>query len=75
MLAGRPLWVREGLAQVFAGEAVDVPPPAGACPDDEEMRGAAGADQMREVYARAGSLRRARAGGGTVVAWRREVTA
>jgi stage II sporulation protein D len=52
-LSDRPLWAREGLAQVFAGEATPRAAVSAVCPDDAAMRGAASADQMRDAYARA----------------------
>jgi len=61
-LAGRPLWVREGLAVYLAGEwraARDLPgrgatPPAGACPGDDALRAAASAEAGRRAYDAAG---------------------
>jgi hypothetical protein len=55
-LAGRPLWVREGLAVVIAGELAPSAPgsaPA-ACPTDEAMRAAGSADAWRAAYQAAG---------------------
>ena len=58
-LAGRPLWVREGVAMHFAGER----PPASLmdgdvprrvrCPSDDELSRAVSAAAAREAYARA----------------------
>ncbi|MEW5981435.1 MAG: SpoIID/LytB domain-containing protein [Acidobacteriota bacterium] len=53
VLRDRPLWVREGLAQVIAGEA----PPAtkgsgaGACPGEDELRAPRSPDAWRDAYA------------------------
>jgi hypothetical protein len=55
-LKARPLWVREGLAQVMAGEAPSAPPKAGAeaaCPTEAELRDATSADAWRTAYLRA----------------------
>jgi len=50
-LSGRPLWVREGLALVIAGEHTPSAAGAGAaCPSDEELRSAASADVWRRAY-------------------------
>lgn len=54
-LRNRPLWVREGLAQVMAGQtpptvtAGDVAP----CPSDRELRSMTSAEAWRDAYARA----------------------
>jgi stage II sporulation protein D len=53
-LEERPLWVREGAALYFAGEATAEPPPA-SCPSDEEFLAAASAESMAGLYARAGA--------------------
>jgi hypothetical protein len=60
-LAGRPLWVREGLAMVMAGEAsLSTDPSAGAvepgrrCPTDREMRAPRSAEAWRAAYEAAG---------------------
>jgi stage II sporulation protein D len=66
-LAGRPLWVKEGLAVHLAGET----PPAAAkraCPPDEALRAAESADGRRRAYDAAGAcVARALAAG---VRWR-----
>jgi SpoIID/LytB domain protein len=56
VLRDRPLWVREGLALVTAGE---IPVAAGErrappCPSDAELRSVADARSWREAYAAAG---------------------
>jgi hypothetical protein len=50
-LAGRPLWVREGLALVIAGEHQALPTDARAvCPSDDELRSPASPDAWRRAY-------------------------
>lgn len=54
-LADRPLWVREGLAIVMAGEAV--PGSGGAsssCPTDAELRGTSSPEAWKAAYQAAG---------------------
>ncbi len=53
-LAGRPLWAREGLAQVMAGESPSGPITDGPCPADADLRDAASPDAWRLAYAAAG---------------------
>lgn len=56
VLAGGPLWVREGLAQVMAGEAPELPAQAGrqaSCPSDTELRDARAPEAWRDAYTRA----------------------
>ena len=53
-LEGRALWVREGAALYFAGEA-EAESSNAACPSDDEFRTAASAEAMRDLYARAGA--------------------
>ena len=63
VLAGRPLWVREGLAVYLAGEApqTDGRPGGGAaagtpaCPPDEALRSPGSADALRRAYDAAGA--------------------
>jgi len=52
-LQGRPLWVREGAAMFFAGEAAGSA--VATCPSDQDILTAASAEAMHEVYARAAS--------------------
>ena len=54
-LAGRPVWVREGLALYFSGATDAAPPPAGhpTCPGDAELLRAVSAGAQREAYSRA----------------------
>jgi len=55
-LEGRPLWVREGLAQVLAGE-VGRPAPARSasmpCPSDDDLRRGTSPPAWRDAYAAA----------------------
>ena len=71
VLADRPLWVREGLAQTMAGEGADAEPsprPARPCPSDADLRNPASADAWRAAYdAAAACVTRALGAG---VAWR-----
>ena len=61
VLAGRPLWVREGAAMYFAGERAvtqDMPRPSDpnrrlTCPTDAELRHPASRDAMGAAYVRA----------------------
>jgi hypothetical protein len=53
-LEGRALWVREGAALYFAGEAEAASSHA-ACPSDDEFRAVSSAEAMKNVYARAGA--------------------
>jgi hypothetical protein len=61
-LKGRPLWIREGLAVVMAGEVSSPARPAGdragapdlACPSDEVLRASRSADAWRRAYDSAG---------------------
>ncbi len=63
VLAGRPLWVREGLAVHLAAEAphTDGRPAGGAaagtpaCPSDEALRSPGSADALRRAYDAAGA--------------------
>ena len=63
MLAGRPLWVKEGLAVYLAGETPRIAgrpgdgTPAGtpACPPDEALRSPGSADALRRAYDAAGA--------------------
>ena len=50
-LEGRALWVREGAALYFTGQAKAEP--TAACPSDDEFRTAASVEAMKDVYARA----------------------
>jgi SpoIID/LytB domain protein len=54
-LSGAPLWAREGLAVVLAGEVSSSAAGAadGPCPDDAAMARPGSAEAMREQYARA----------------------
>jgi hypothetical protein len=54
-VAGRPVWVREGLALYFssAGGAAPVPDGRPACPSDAELLRAVSAGALREAYSRA----------------------
>ena len=62
LLSGRPLWVREGLAVVLAGEVTTQPTGRGesrgtdgsACPPDAELRAPVSADAGRRAYQAAG---------------------
>jgi SpoIID/LytB domain protein len=62
-LAGRPLWVREGLAVYLARERPAAATPggartkarAGACPSDDELRAPASAEAWRRAYEAAGA--------------------
>jgi len=51
-LQGRPLWVREGAASYFAGEATSVEGPL-VCPADQELTRPVSPGALRNVYARA----------------------
>jgi hypothetical protein len=54
-LADRPLWVREGLAVVIAGELSPAPDARPApCPSDEQLRSAQSAQAWRAAYQAAG---------------------
>jgi SpoIID/LytB domain protein len=61
-LSGRPLWVREGLAMVLAGELTGQTTGRGeprghdgsACPPDADLRSPASADAWRRAYQAAG---------------------
>jgi hypothetical protein len=61
-LSGRPLWVREGLAAVLAGELTGQTTGRGeprghdgsACPPDADLRSPASADAWRRAYQAAG---------------------
>jgi SpoIID/LytB domain protein len=74
-LAGRPMWVREGLAAYFAGESHPVPSANGAgrsarnsCPEDREFSVNAGEAGAGDAYRRAAAcVERALARGQT---WR-----
>ncbi len=53
-LASRPLWVREGLAAVMAGDELPAASAAvPACPSDAELRASGDPDAWRDAYARA----------------------
>jgi SpoIID/LytB domain protein len=52
-LEGRALWVREGAAVYFTGQAKE--DPTAACPSDDEFQTAASLEAMKDVYARAGA--------------------
>ncbi len=62
VLSGRPLWVREGLAVVLAGELTAQPTGRGeprdhygsACPPDADLRSPTSADAWRRAYEAAG---------------------
>jgi len=53
VVGGRPAWVREGLAAVFAGEAYGAMPPGTACPSDEEFGRPPDEAATYDAYARA----------------------
>jgi hypothetical protein len=55
VLAGRPLWVREGAAMHFAepDAPIDGRPPRVECPADAELQRPVSAGAQREAYARA----------------------
>jgi stage II sporulation protein D len=52
VLAGRPLWVREGAAAYFSGE-MPAPGVSTTCPTDDEFQRAGSADDLRAIYRRA----------------------
>lgn len=52
-LAGRPLWVAEGVASYFAGESGEARSISGTCPTDREMTRPTSADGLRSAYQRA----------------------
>ncbi len=59
-LAGRPMWVREGLAAYLAGETASTAGPAGpggtaasSCPADKEFAQGSTPDKLGDAYARA----------------------
>jgi stage II sporulation protein D len=55
-LEGRPLWVREGLALVTAGEHLPSAADARAvCPSDDELRAASSSEAWRRAYEAAAS--------------------
>jgi len=62
VLSGRPLWVREGLAVVLAGQVTSQPTGRGesrgtdgaACPQDADLRSPTSADAWRRAYQAAG---------------------
>ncbi len=75
VLAGRPLWVREGLAGVMAGEFASPGAASRAgdrlhrpCPSDREFREAASPDAWKSAYGRAASCVAAAIGRGS--SWR-----
>ena len=49
-VAGRPTWVREGLADYFAEPARGAAPPAAACPDDESFAAARTPGALADLY-------------------------
>lgn len=51
-LAGRPLWVREGVADYFAATGT-APGDVTTCPADVEFGRSGSADELREIYRRA----------------------
>jgi len=70
VLAGRPLWIREGLAVVAAGEfRAGSGPTRTGCPTDAELRAMASPDAWRRAYVAA--ARCVVAAIGDVARWRR----
>jgi len=63
VLAGRPLWVLEGTAAHFAGEAA-ASEASGACPSDQEFMKPATPESLKQAYRRAAACveRQLRAG-------------
>lgn len=67
-LADRPLWVREGLAMVMAGEVEGAGGGNAPCPTDADLRGATSRERWQAAYQAAGRcVARALSGG---KAWR-----
>jgi hypothetical protein len=52
-LAGRPLWIREGIAGYFADPDAPLPETRGSCPSDAELAQPVSAGALGDAYARA----------------------